>query len=1207
MASGKFDLWSSNTKLAGKIEWSSTSNGSSANTSNLTVALYVRRTDGYTTKGTWTGEIDFGGETFNFSHSSTSVGSDWVLMISKTKTVAHNNDGTKQEWIHGECFAPSGTSLAGDSVGGSQTVTLDTIPRNSAVSLSKTSFNIGETITIKTNRKSTNFTHTIRVVIGSLNKTLATNVGDSWNWATNANQDLYGQVYNVASKGGTIYCDCYNGSTLIGTSSVGFTATAVKSSISSNANWTAGNTLTVNISRPSSKYTHTVEVLVNGTVVGTATGVGTSTSFNTTAFHTNVFKALAQTASKSTTIKVTTYNGSANLGSTTITGTVTAPAASTANVPTWTAGNTYTASITRANSSFTHTVQLLVGTTSIFTSTGVGTSVTKSDVSFHTNVFKALAQAGSKETTVKVTTYYNGVQVRSQTSKTGKVTAPAASTSTIDNFNIGDTKTISITRANSSFTHKVEVLWGDWSKTLSSSAGTSVSWNTSTDASTMYSKIPNNISGVGGIRTTTYYNGVQVRSATSKTFTAYVVNSNPTFTAFSYKDNNTTTSNVTGNNQLQIQNKSNLVVIVSAATPKNSATIKKYIATINGKNYESTSTTINIGAISKSGTLALQVKAVDSRGLSTSVSKNITVVSYTQPSYTVEVTRKNNYEQETTIEILYGKYTSLLLEWKENGFIVQNPNPNAIVTSQYRYKASDGNFNAWKSITLNESKDANKDETNFNFSELVGNLDNTKTFIFEVQIADKITTITQTFTLKNGTPIMAMRKQSIGINKVPTISKGIDIDGDINFTNYEDKIVMKGSLTDNRKLSLDTGNVNYDVSNSGGWANGLKFRTNDGQSTLGGIGAFGNPNSLEYYYIGGTYDNPYLKIDNIGNGAFKGDMYANAHRTINGMFYFSSNSSSKKVLTVGNGITLGQDQASAADANLRLHSWYGIGFAPSVSGQAIPQGENAVYINVRNGALTARGTITAPKFVGNVTGNLNGNANTATKATTADSAGSATKATQDGNSLVIADNYSKAQTNQNNTGLNRVGAGQELQRSGLYTLTNTGGAWRNLINVRHRNGGGDGISYGMQIYSSLTEAKPLIYVRKQANGAWGAEEIFDVRYTLYNNASGSTGTISLSQSASSFSYLDIYFLDNNSSNLSSVRVCSPDGKIVALSILEASNSNKIFMRTKNIKISGTAISVYDGRHNYCQLYSTQTTINIDNSNFIKIIRVDGIR
>jgi hypothetical protein len=40
-------------------------------------------------------------------------------------------------------------------------------------------------------------------------------------------------------------------------------------------------------------------------------------------------------------------------------------------------------------------------------------------------------------------------------------------------------------------------------------------------------------------------------------------------------------------------------------------------------------------------------------------------------------------------------------------------------------------------------------------------------------------------------------------------------------------------------------------------------------------------------------------------------------------------------------------------------SWNGIGFSPSISGQAVPQGENAVWIDARSGALSARNNITA--------------------------------------------------------------------------------------------------------------------------------------------------------------------------------------------------------------------------------------------------------
>lgn len=75
---------------------------------------------------------------------------------------------------------------------------------------------------------------------------------------------------------------------------------------------------------------------------------------------------------------------------------------------------------------------------------------------------------------------------------------------------------------------------------------------------------------------------------------------------------------------------------------------------------------------------------------------------------------------------------------------------------------------------------------------------------------------------------------------------------------------------------------------------------------------------------------------------------------------WSSNEGNTTLYTSGSGITGGNgDAASSTTANLRLHSWQGIGFATTASGQTIPQGENAVYINTRNGDLTARGNVTA--------------------------------------------------------------------------------------------------------------------------------------------------------------------------------------------------------------------------------------------------------
>lgn len=53
------------------------------------------------------------------------------------------------------------------------------------------------------------------------------------------------------------------------------------------------------------------------------------------------------------------------------------------------------------------------------------------------------------------------------------------------------------------------------------------------------------------------------------------------------------------------------------------------------------------------------------------------------------------------------------------------------------------------------------------------------------------------------------------------------------------------------------------------------------------------------------------------------------------------------------------DAASSTQANVQLMSWWGIGFSPSITGQAVTQGENAVWIDVRSGAISARNNITA--------------------------------------------------------------------------------------------------------------------------------------------------------------------------------------------------------------------------------------------------------
>ena len=137
MASGTYNLSlehpSSSVSFQGKLEWTSTSNGTTANSSNVVVKLYARKQGSSTaTSGTFKGSITIDGTKTTFSQSK-SVQNSWVLISTSSKTVSHNANGTKSITIAGEVGKVSGTTLANINSTGSTSITLDTIPRYASI------------------------------------------------------------------------------------------------------------------------------------------------------------------------------------------------------------------------------------------------------------------------------------------------------------------------------------------------------------------------------------------------------------------------------------------------------------------------------------------------------------------------------------------------------------------------------------------------------------------------------------------------------------------------------------------------------------------------------------------------------------------------------------------------------------------------------------------------------------------------------------------------------------------------------------------------------------------------------------------------------------------------------------------------------------------------------------------------------------------
>ena len=124
-----------------------------------------------------------------------------------------------------------------------------------------------------------------------------------------------------------------------------------------------------------------------------------------------------------------------------------------------------------------------------------------------------------------------------------------------------------------------------------------------------------------------------------------------------------------------------------------------------------------------------------------------------------------------------------------------------------------------------------------------------------------------------------------------------------------------------------------------------------------------------------------------------------------------------------------------------------------------------------------------------------------------------------------------------------------------------------------------------------------------ANGTWGSWETILRNKTLYDNSSGTTGTITLSESAANFNYLEIFYLRENN-DYASTRINSPNNKLTFLQDTYITSQGSLMqIAVKRIKISGTSItSVYDY---YANLETNK--VSIGTHNVMKITKVVGYR
>lgn len=415
--SGEFNISTTSTNtISGKITWSESNVNVNNNTSDLTVTLMYYKPDGqYVTQGSGYFQITVDGQSYEDNHY-TRILQGWTTALSHTFTITHSADGTKSASIvlnHGYISGTTGLSASS----GSGTATLTTIPRASSVSC--TNGNFGGAVTATVTRASSSFTHTLKFSIGSSYSETKTGVGTSLSYTVPASWAA--SIPAGASTTMTVTCTTYNGSTQIGS------ATSTTCTISVPSSWAASASISASLGGTKGDSNQVLKGLttVTLTCTGTATTGSSISSYKwsggSTATTASITCSTAAVGSTTYTCTVTDRRGKTASKSYTVT--VVDPKSTISGATTGTFGSNYALTISRINSSFTHTVVFYINNS--YTS-GNRTGKTTSDT-YTIPASWGAAIPSATSTTVHITcTTYNGSTSLGSVSKDITVSIPSS-------------------------------------------------------------------------------------------------------------------------------------------------------------------------------------------------------------------------------------------------------------------------------------------------------------------------------------------------------------------------------------------------------------------------------------------------------------------------------------------------------------------------------------------------------------------------------------------------------------------------------------------------------------------------------------------------------------------------------------------------------------------------------------------------------------
>lgn len=236
---------------------------------------------------------------------------------------------------------------------------------------------------------------------------------------------------------------------------------------------------------------------------------------------------------------------------------------------------------------------------------------------------------------------------------------------------------------------------------------------------------------------------------------------------------------------------------------------------------------------------------------------------------------------------------------------------------------------------------------------------------------------------------------------------------------------------------------------------------------------------------------------------------------------------------------------------------------------------------------------------------LNGIATGANK-TTVDSALSSTSANPVQNKVINSALAGKAASSHNHSAANITSGTLAVARGGTGVTANPS----MLVNLA--SGSAAGV-FASAPRPGVTGTLPVSKGGTGATSASAARSALGVSpkgVVLYNNSTGTTGDVTLSQSAANFNMLLICYRTNDNYCGSTV-VYSPNGKKVALhvgfSVLSSTGSKGTYLKTKAYNISGTKMqsSIDDDPYGYGAVFADGTQAQAISASYIYVTQVIG--